>query len=372
MSPEKEIPHSTSGDPSPSKRESRGLNQRSSSLDGTTSSSPEPVSSNKSSDASSLISRLTKTFEDKINEIRNEKQKDLKQMQSKESVDQLLDCSVSSSAEVEKVASSMSRPFESMKRFSLENRENLDSNNSPSKTKTTLVQDITEQTNKFKSDFNKNIRSKISELQNRKLPKDSTSSPKIRSAILHSLLKRDEGILTEDLLHECHAVDTAIEAHEDVQESQGTKKCSSKKASSQELTSTKILDSNEKLSDYNKEVTREDLPTSNNVLNLRPFLISIINEIFSQRKPQTMKFCSILFVVCFVLPLPRFLAGLVFGIVLASVIFFSLLHLILPKPEETFHYEPLQFETVSIPKHEENQLYIVSTKLKFICNLKQS
>lgn len=320
---------SNEGTESP-KFQNRIFGQRSSSLD---ESSPISESLNLKADTSSLFSRITRTFEDKINEIRSEKSKDkdLKILSSNtegniSTEERLL------STEIESESPNNSKFLVN----ALENKENCEVSLTPSvRPKTSLVQDITEQTNKLKSDFSKNIRPKLSELRNRKSSKDNVSTVKPKTSIFHSILSREDNIVpTEALLSECHAVENAVEAHENGLTEQCEIKDESPLISKPSSLPLNTTENNRLPSDTTKQL---NVPDNTNVF-IKENLFQFLHDVLIKHKVLTTKLVLIFFIICFILPLPRFFAGVIFGIGIASTAFIFIAQLIMPNNEAAVSY----------------------------------
>lgn len=333
------------------------MGHRSSSLDDGSSQSQE--TSKSLPEGSGLISRLTKTFEHKINVIRNEKQKerDLK-TQSKDSEDlTFVDDNISLTTET---SSSTSRALEGMKKFSLDSKENSDtSSSSPSKVKTTLVQDFTEQTNKLKSDFNRNIRPKISELRNRKSLKNSSGSPKIKSSLLQFLGKEDS-IVSEVSLSECHPVDSAVEALEDGLDILDVEKESIEKSITNENLErlARIDSTSEHCSNTQNENTLNNVNQENFNNNSKIYL-HLLRETLSLSKSVNTKYLLALLFVCFFGPFPAFLSGFVLGISVVLYLGYLILPLVLPEQQIEPHENDTTLASTFL-KSEECFLHVVS------------
>ncbi|RXG72585.1 Testis-expressed sequence 2 protein [Armadillidium vulgare] len=310
------------------KRERSSLGHRSSSLDDTTTLSPE--ASKSLPEGSGLISRLTKTFEHKINVIRNEKkERDLKsQIRDSEDLAYVDENIVSPNTES---SSSASRAFEGMKKFSLDSKENSDTSSSPSKVKTTLIQDFNEQTNKLKSDFNRNIRPKISELRNRKSLKNNTGSPKIKNSLLQFLGKEDS-IVSEVSLNECHPVDSAVEALEDGLDILDTEKEGIEKSITNEnLDRLARVDST---SEHRSSTQSENtLNINEKEFNNNSKYLFLLREMLSLSKSVNSKYLLALFFVCFFGPLPGFLSGFILGVSVVLYLGYLILPLVLPEQQ---------------------------------------
>ncbi|KAK3863190.1 hypothetical protein Pcinc_031009 [Petrolisthes cinctipes] len=356
-------------DPSPVKEYlSRSFGKRSSSLDSNSGPLVEPSPPQKTPETGSLLSRITKNFEEKINEIRKEKygkgEKDKLGLSAEGSVESdgggsaCGDRSPSSTRE-KKVVDVAQRMVEEEK-VSLR----VEMTGSPSKTaKTTLVQDITEHTSKFKSELG-SIRPKLSELRNRRSSqresgKGGKEGTKSKPSVFTSLLGRDEG-LGEDMLLECDEaeVDRAVEAQEDAcvfsedfslteDDPKTTErdlpdhiKAPTPKSSPKRLVPQQDQPS---VSEHPKNLTLRDQAAE--LLMKLPISMSSMYQL-----------CIVVFLLAFVLPIPSFLAGLMIGVLVSGAVFFCLLHLLLPPtPDQTF---PVDDGPVflTLPAYEDKQL----------------
>lgn len=290
----------------------RGLGKRSSSLDSSSGGvDPLPPSQPRVGDSGSsggLLSRITKTFEDKINEIRKDKEgKERERL-----------CVSEGSTESDGGGSSGGPDRSPTCPAPLNKNDDLapgSLSGSPPKTKTSLVQDITEHTSKIKSELG-SIRPKLSELRQRR-GKDGNKGKekgkeKGKSSVFTSLLGRDEGMGEEMLLEiDEGEVDRAEEAIE------------ATTAFTQDATATP-----------NPPTPLIDTPTAEPVkLDTTMTLKSQVLEVASQ-VPFTMsffyKFLMAVFIVAFVLPLPAFLGGLLVGVMLSAMVMHCILHFLLP------------------------------------------
>ncbi|XP_042219773.1 testis-expressed protein 2-like isoform X2 [Homarus americanus] len=345
----------------------RSFGKRSSSLDSNSAPLVDPAPT-KSSESGGLLSRLTKTFEDKINEIRKEKEKDVKGEKDKEK-DRL---GISGEGSTESDGGSASGDKSPT---SKDNRKSIDIvqravddskslkaelTGSPPKSKTSIVQDITEHTSKIKSEFG-NIRPKLSELRHRRSSKDSSrnskDTTKNKTFPFTSLLGRDEG-LGEEMLLECDEVevDRAVEAQEDaslfhedlaVADPGDTPTEKDKESADQSKSQTPKPSPKKRKPSLQAEVVK-DLTLREQFLqlvNMLPVSVSVLSKI-----------SVAVFFLCFILPMPRFLAGLFVGIMVSGIIFYCLLHFLLPPTPEL---PPVDDGPVllTLPAYEDQQLY---------------
>ncbi|XP_027232950.1 testis-expressed protein 2 isoform X1 [Penaeus vannamei] len=345
------------------------LGKRSSSLDSNSGPLVEPSTSTaKPVESGGLLSRLTKTFEDKINEIRSEKkEKESKGERDKDKEKLSIGGDGSTESEGGSVSGDRSptskerKPIDIVQKTVEEDKASkTDFSGSPPKTKTSIVQDITEHTSKIKSELG-NIRPKLSELRQRRSSKESGKNSKENSKgrpfVFTSLLGRDEG-LGEEMLLECDEaeVDRAVEAHEDPcvfdEDLAGM--------DGEDVSSEKdIVDSSKSktTTPQSSPKKRKSPPSPKKAteLPLKEQCLQIVNS-FPVSVSVLSKIALGLFIVCFVLPLPRFLAGLVLGVVLAGVAFYCLLRLVLPVTPEP----PLVDDgpvLLTLPTYEDKQLY---------------
>ncbi|KAK7081004.1 hypothetical protein SK128_010573 [Halocaridina rubra] len=345
---------------------SRSLGKRSSSLDSNSGSLTETTSSsvtNKTQESGGLLSRLTKTFEDKINEIRSEKrEKDSKPDKGEKEKDR--DGSAESdggSLSEDKSPTPKDKKLVDMLQKTAESEKGLksDVSGSPPKTKTSIVQDISEHTSKIKSELG-SIRPKFSELRQRRSSKDSTKSSKdnakSRPFVFTSLLGRDEG-LGEEMLLECDEseVDKAVEAHEDpciFDEDLAEVDCD---VSATEGESDRVKEYMRKSPQASPKRQVSSSISKGVELTLKEQFLHMVS-VLPISTGVLSKVCLTLVVVCFILPLPRFLAGLVLGIVVAGLVFYCLLHYLIP-PTPVLPPVDDGPILITLPTYEDKQLH---------------
>lgn len=345
----------------------RSFGKRSSSLD---SNSAPLVDSTppKTSESGGLLSRLTKTFEEKINEIRKEKDGKVEKEKEKDRLG--ISGEGSTESEGGSVSGDKSPTSKDKKPLDIV-QKNLDEDKtlktevtgSPPRSKTSIVQDITEHTSKIKSEFS-SIRPKLSELRNRRSSKENAKSSKDnfknnkdsrnKPFPFTSLLGRDEG-LGEEMLIECDEaeVDRAVEAHEDpsiFDEDLAVMDC--------EVTPVeKNIEQNSSPAPKLPPQKRESslMAEGVKVVTFREQFLDIVNML-----PVSVTFLSKVFIgvfcLCFVLPIPRFLAGFLVGMLVSGLVFYCLLHLLLPSTPEL---PPVDSGPIllSLPSYEDQQLY---------------
>lgn len=344
---------------------SRALGKRSSSLDSsagpveTIPPPPPPKATEGSTGGGGLLSRLTKTFEDKINEIRKDKE-------GRENRDRLYVSEGSTESEGGGSGGSVSGGGPGSISGGISDRspttcpavtkKDDDSgtpiaSGSPPKTKTTLVQDITEHTSKIKSELG-SIRPKLSELRQRRANKESTKSSKEsksgkdgkgKSSVFMSLVGRDEG-LNEEMLLECDEgeVDRAEEATE---------------------TATAFLE--RESATPNQPTPMSEAPIAQLVrTTATPTLRTQVLEVAGQvpiTRPFLYKFLIAVFIIGFVLPLPPFVSGLLVGVMLSGLATHCLLHFLSPSNAQTpSHAMDDGPVLLTLPVYEDKQLYKVS------------
>ncbi|XP_068219412.1 LOW QUALITY PROTEIN: testis-expressed protein 2 [Palaemon carinicauda] len=342
----------------------RSLGKRSSSLDSNCGTIPETSSAattSKTQESGSLLSRLTKTFEDKINEIRSEKKEKEGKIEKERDRDRLgFAGDGSTESDGGSVSEDKSPTFKEKKSIDNVQKTETEITGSPPKTKTSIVQDISEHTSKLKSELG-SIRPKISELRNRRSSKENAKNTKENSKskpfVFTSLLGRDEG-LDEEMLLECDEseVDKAVEAHEDpcifnedVAEVDGGVSVIEKDGDQAVVGGAKTARPSPKkqavhlMAEGLKEMTMKEQFL--NLVKVLPISMSLLTKV------------SIgLFIICFILPLPRFLAGLVLGISVAGITFYCLLHFLIPSPS----IQPFVDDgpvLLTLPTYEDKQLH---------------
>lgn len=317
----------------------RSLGKRSSSLDSNCGTLPEPSSAtppSKTQESGSLLSRLTKTFEEKINEIRSDKKEKDGKTEKERDRDRLgFAGDGSTESDGGSVSEDRSPTVKDKKTIENVQKTDTDITGSPPKTKTSIVQDISEHTSKLKSELG-SIRPKISELRHRRSSKENAKNTKESSKnkpfVFTSLLGRDEG-LDEEMLLECDEseVDKAVEAHEDpcifnedVAEVDGGVSVNEKEDEQASAVAPKASRTSPKkraapMAEELREITLKEQFL--NLVKVLPISMSLLTKV------------SIgLFIICFILPLPRFLAGLVLGICVAGIVFYCILHFLIPTP----------------------------------------
>lgn len=350
----------------------RSFGKRSSSLDSNGTPVVDPLPT-KPSESGGILSRLTKTFEDKINEIRKEKESS-KHDKYKEKV---VGGEVASEGEGGSGGSDKSptqkenkdkKPVDIVqKTVDEEKSSKTELTGSPPKTKTSIVQDITEHTSKIKSELG-SIRPKLSELRNRRSSsgskdsaKSSKESAKNKSFPFTSLLGRDEG-LEEEMLLECDEseVDRAVEAHEDSSAfHEDLPVVDGEEASTendQELVTNQSKSPSPESSPKKKSPPLVEVKETKD-LTPKEQLLQLVNKLPVSMSVLT-KVLLTLFCVCFVLPIPRFVAGALFGFVVSGLMFYCLLQFLLPSAPEL---PPVDDGPVllSLPTYEDQKVYKV-------------
>ena len=181
------------GTSDPTKLQISNPSPRSSSVDEGERRSTAP--STPKSEGSSLLSRFAKTFEDKMTDLKHEKQQLFINLKDSFAPDD------PSSSDV----FPPSPKLEPTPKFEASSSRSSLSEEAEPRKKGSLVQDITEQTNKFKSDFHK---FKISELRQRRSSKEGKS----KTSLLSTILKKEDDLVAPEMIHEAHVVDSAVEA----------------------------------------------------------------------------------------------------------------------------------------------------------------
>ncbi|XP_045619752.2 LOW QUALITY PROTEIN: testis-expressed protein 2 [Procambarus clarkii] len=339
----------------------RSFGKRSSSLDSNCAPLVDATQP-KSSESGGLLSRLTKTFEEKINEIRKEKEGRVEKDKEKDRLGIAGDGSTESdggSVSGDKSPTLKDKKPLDIVQKTLDEEKTLKTElaGSPPKSKTSIVQDITEHTSKIKTELG-NIRPKLSELRHRRSSKESSKNSKDNSKNkpfpFTSLLGRDEG-LGEEMLIECDEaeVDRAVEAqedpcvfHEDLAVMDGEITTEEKqfvecKFSPPKPSLRKIKPS--LLAEGVNDITfREQFLE---IANMLPVSVSLLS-----------KMSMVIFCLCFVLPIPRFLAGLIAGVMISGLVFYCLLQFLIPPAPDI---PPVDDGPVllTLPPYEDQQLY---------------
>lgn len=308
--------------------------------------------------AGGLLSRITKTFEDKINEIRKDKE-------GKENRERL--CVSEGSTESEGGGSGGSgggggatggtaglsdrSPTCPAPRKDEDGPQTSDS----PKTKTTLVQDITEHTSKFKSELG-SIRPKLSELRQRRASKEAAAKvakesksgkeAKNKPSVFTSLLGRDEG-LGEEMLLECDEgeVDRAEEATETTTAFLPTHTTASS-------VPTGLPDAT-----IGKTAHGGGHSARKGTQTFRAQVFDVAGQVPITR-PFLYKFLTALFIIAFVLPLPPFLGGLLVGVMVSGLATHCLLHFLAPSAPLSSGPAPDDGPVMlTLPVYEDKQLY---------------
>ena len=315
----------------------------------------------------SILSRLTKTFEEKLNEIRNDR---LKDKESKGIKDGLLPPNEVSNEQTipiqnvveETVGTVSKKPIDVPKLSSDEKDSKSDASGSPPKSKTSIVQDI--------SDIGKTIRPKLSELRQRKSSRDCMSLAskskestvanknkeglKSRSFTLTSLLGRDEGLGEEQMLLECD-VDHGVEAEEGACFSDDSlHDCFS------ETPDAKGVSQSDKRSCFDDRIAEKPNPKPSEIDNSTvTFWNQIIEKIVGSPLSLStfVRWLSGIIFICFVFPLPRFLAGFLFGICVTGFICYRLYLLFSPQSEKYTKSETGPILIGGLPSYEDHQLH---------------
>ena len=275
--------------------------------------SPPPLPPpSQGSSVGGIFSKISKTFEHKFNEIKNESSPEKQPIDHKSTID--LNKSIDHGA-VKPTSISLS--------------------NSPSK-KSNLVQDFSD----FRSELGRGI-PKLSELRNRKSTnKDNRSRS---SFTLNSILGRDEGVSLDDLLpEEDGLIEAGVEAEEGILYSSPESGSVSYTANSDRCDDNDRSLSNDPLrrastpqqsDDIKEDVSQKThlppLPSSSSPETFHGKIFSKLHSFYKQYGYAT-KSISILILICFILPLPAFLSGTIFGGSVVGLISFLVFKVLVP------------------------------------------
>ena len=321
--------------------------------------------SNSAPSTGGLFSRLSKTLEHKIHEIRHEKFPPRDKIEFNQSLEESknfvadtlinLDCKTST-AKVSESSSSLS--------------------SSPSK-KTSIAQEITE----LSSELGRNI-PKLSELRNRKnAAKDFSNRSR---STLNSLLGRDDGVPLDDFLPEEESVEAGVEAEEgvlftssSVSDSIAVSYIHNQEASCIDqasiLSSTAIPQPDDPSDTHNKLAATESIPSRKRKAQQESFSIYKYYKTTLDNISFAIHNCSVLssntnkwwlgvLIVCFLVPIPSFLSGFIFGSSLIGCVAMLLLKLLTPNKEAERHKRrPQRPLLLDIGAEQESKHYKAST-----------
>uniref|UniRef100_A0A6A7FXD1 Testis-expressed sequence 2 protein-like n=2 Tax=Hirondellea gigas TaxID=1518452 RepID=A0A6A7FXD1_9CRUS len=309
-----------------------------SSIPATNTSSTSSISS--TSTGGGLFSRLSKTFEVKLNEIRQEKlnrDRDKAAMDVAPEEDQhfvgmgmegaqsLLDSSSIHRSLADSAKKTFDVDYQGTKSTS------ISLTNSPSK-KTSLAQDLAG----FRTEFGRNI-PKLSELRNRK----SNNKDRSRSSFtLNSILGRDDGLPLEDLMtEECEGfIEAGVEAEEGVlltsPASVSVTYIPTSELPVEDPSSIKeFVQQFPQIIPENTQVINNSFPDRSTQETQSPSMKARITKALNDYNifqwPVT-RFVLIVAVLCILLPLPSFLSGFIVGGCLSGLLCSLILKLLLP------------------------------------------
>ena len=294
------------------------------------------VSTTPSASSGSFFSRISKTVEHKLHEFRNEKLREKTVSVDDSTSSSFLGGSVGNIKVVSEFGSDNEPIFRADRKRASETTTptirptSTSLSNSPSR-KTSLAQDLAE----FSSEIGNKI-PKLSELRNRKHASKEHKS----SFTLNSFLGRDdEGLFPDDLVTE---EEGAIEAGVEAEEGVCILSSSNEDVTASYVPATPIKSQpassnsdNTKLENQSqKNMPIVHLPaefSSSGTPEYHPlfiFLIDAWNKV-SKILPSLpwSRLISVIVVLCFILPIPRFLAGMIFGAFIACSICYGYINI---------------------------------------------
>ena len=346
-----------------------GLERRSSSLDADSDCStscpadvPQPPPRAGSATGGGLLSRLSKTLEDKIHEIKQEKL--LKERERAVCDDfnsgYTTDTTDDSNSIVEKspenkLLSDISKSFDLETIVHKPNSISL--SNSPSR-KSSFAQDFSE----LRSELGRSI-PKLSELRNRKvITKDSRSRSNFS---LNSILGRDDGVLLDDLLPEegDEVIEAGVEAEEGILYTGPEAFTNSPNCEAPDVPQDLHFINMSSLPSSTNEASQQVL-LDNESYQLKEKTVQniLIEKLISFNKTYGFicKTVAVIIFVCFALPIPSFVSGFILGGFLVGLLSLFLLKVLVPTEASFRHSHRAQRPILlNLPTVDDHQHYKV-------------